>query len=222
MMLNVLAFMLLIYILIWYVEMKPEEHITHLIEETSDPTRIKTGRDRQVISLLQYMEPMTVLLHEGIVAVYRNSDHMLLSNTQAPMIIGFNLVNDDNPDTYLLARGTIRYEILRREEFREIIDQQNLWQSLAWTSMYIAFRFLDYTFNSTSLPTYDLIKNNLKALMQEPETLRLRTNACDYIQEKTLLSRSGIMKILGNLKKGGHIVLDRGVLININHLPLRY
>ncbi|MGN7790350.1 helix-turn-helix domain-containing protein [Enterobacter sp. 22452] len=202
--------------------MKPEEHIIHLIDKASDPTRVKTGRERQIISLLQYMEPMTVLLHEGVVAVYRNADHMLLSNTRAPMILGFNLMNDDNPDMYLQARGMIRYEILCRDEFRGIIEQQDLWQSLAWTSMYVSLRFLDYTFNSTSLPTYDLIKNNLEALMREPETLRMRTNACDYIQEKTLLSRSGIMKILGDLKKGGHIELNRGILINIHKLPARY
>jgi len=202
--------------------MKPEKYIAQLIDASSKSLRIKTGRNRQIISMLQYMEPMTILLHEGVVALYRNSDHMLLSNTRAPMILGFNLMSPDNSDMYLMARGTIRYELLLREEFRETIEKHDLWQPLAWTSMFISYRFLDYTFSSTSLPTYDLIKNNLNALMREPEELRLHTNACDYIQEKTLLSRSGIMKILADLKKGGHIVLNRGILIAIHNMPTGY
>ena len=58
--------------------------------------------------------------------------------------------------------------------------------------------------------------------MNENEDLRLLTNACDYIQEKTLLSRSGIMKILSDLKQGGHIVIERGILLEIKKLPEKY
>jgi hypothetical protein len=58
--------------------------------------------------------------------------------------------------------------------------------------------------------------------MNESEELRLATNACDYVQEKTLLSRSGIMKMLSDLKRGGHIEVERGVLIAVNKLPVKY
>lgn len=58
--------------------------------------------------------------------------------------------------------------------------------------------------------------------MNESEELRLATNTCDYIQEKTLLSRSGIMKMLSELKHGEHIELQRGVLLTIHNLPAKY
>ncbi|WP_190324619.1 helix-turn-helix domain-containing protein, partial [Enterobacter ludwigii] len=36
------------------------------------------------------------------------------------------------------------------------------------------------------------------------------------------LSRSGIMRILAELRTGKYITMDRGVLIEVNHLPRKY
>jgi len=58
--------------------------------------------------------------------------------------------------------------------------------------------------------------------MTEKEDLRLSVNACDYIQEKTHLSRSRVMKILSDLKTGDYIEIDRGILMKINRLPDNY
>ncbi|HEM8518519.1 TPA: helix-turn-helix domain-containing protein [Citrobacter amalonaticus] len=58
--------------------------------------------------------------------------------------------------------------------------------------------------------------------MAEKEELRLAVNASDYIQEKTHLSRSRVMKILSDLRLGDHIVMERGILIRINRLPEQY
>jgi uncharacterized membrane protein len=43
-----------------------------------------------------------------------------------------------------------------------------------------------------------------------------------YIREKTQLSRSGVMRILADLKTGGFIEMEEGRLIKINKLPARY
>ncbi|HEO9918192.1 TPA: helix-turn-helix domain-containing protein, partial [Enterobacter asburiae] len=44
----------------------------------------------------------------------------------------------------------------------------------------------------------------------------------DYILEKTRLSRSRVMKILGDLRIGGYIEINRGILKKINKLPEKY
>ncbi|TNV20486.1 hypothetical protein FH968_10815 [Buttiauxella sp. B2] len=202
--------------------MKPEEYFHSLFKSISDPSRIKDGRERQIISLVQYAEPMSILLHEGTIALYRGQDHLLLSNAKAPFIIGLNLLFPDNGDVYIQARDAIRYEIIPRNAVEEIIRKENLWEQLAYIFMYNTKNFIKHNFATTGVSTYDLIRNNLLALMNESDELRSKTNACDYIHERTLLSRSGIMKILSDLRKGGHIDISRGVLLSINTLPAKY
>lgn len=202
--------------------MKPVDHLLKLIGAISKPERIQNGRERQIISLLQYAEPMSFILHEGIAALYRDQDHLLITNMQAPLALGINFLQDKNQEIYLQARGPIRYELIPQKEYTQIISENNLWESLAYTYMFNFAKLMENHSVSSGVSTYGLVRNQLLALMKEKEDLRLATNACDYIQEKTMLSRSGIMKMLGDLKKGGHIDLQRGVLIQINKLPLKY
>ncbi|WP_244207820.1 helix-turn-helix domain-containing protein [Rahnella inusitata] len=52
--------------------------------------------------------------------------------------------------------------------------------------------------------------------------MRENIAAANYIQLKTQLSRSTIMKVLAQLKQGGYVKIDNGILKEISHLPLRY
>ncbi|MGN7896837.1 helix-turn-helix domain-containing protein [Enterobacter sp. 22452] len=192
------------------------------MKELSDTARIRTGRERQLISLDNYDEPMTFLLHSGIVAVYRTRDQLLLKFIQAPMIIGMNDLIDTNAGIYMLACGEIKYEIRPLASTLEIIDTRNLWQEAAYSYMYAIKRLLEAHETSVGLSTYELIRLNLVALMTEKEDIRLNVNACDYIQEKTHLSRSRVMKILSDLKTGDYIEIHRGVLTKIHRLPENY
>ena len=58
--------------------------------------------------------------------------------------------------------------------------------------------------------------------MNEDEALSAYINVSDYILEKTRLSRSRVIKILGDLRIGGYIEINRGILIKINKLPENY
>jgi DNA-binding IclR family transcriptional regulator len=67
-----------------------------------------------------------------------------------------------------------------------------------------------------------MIRQQLVKLMEEDEAYRLGVTAERYIREKTQLSRSGVMRILADLKTGGFIEIDEGRLIKINKLPAKY
>lgn len=202
--------------------MKPENYIIKLIHELSDPLRVRFGRERQIISLDNLEDPMTFILHSGIVAVYRTRDQLLLKFIEAPMIVGMNDLIDTNAGFYMQACGEIKYEIKPLKSTLEIINQRNLWQEAAYSYMYAIKRLLEAHETSVGLSTYELIRLNLVSLMTEKEDLRLTVNACDYIQEKTHLSRSRVMKILSDLKAGDYIEIQRGTLIKINRLPDNY
>ncbi len=57
--------------------------------------------------------------------------------------------------------------------------------------------------------------------MLEPSRIRKSMTAAGYIMDKTLLSRSGIMRILKQLREAKYIILERGILVGINHLPTK-
>lgn len=166
--------------------MKPENYINKLIHELSDPQRVRLGRQRQIISLDNHEDPMTFILHSGIVAVYRTRDQLLLKFIEAPMIVGMNDLIDTNAGFYMQACDEIKYEIKPLKSTLEIINQRNLWQEAAYSYMYAIKRLLEAHETSVGLSTYELIRLNLVSLMTEKENLRLAVNACDYIQEKTL------------------------------------
>jgi hypothetical protein len=212
-------------------KMKPTGHITRLIDAISDNALIQKGRARQIISVQQYTTPMSLILHEGSITLYRGSDNLMITTIYAPFVVGVNFLVEGNSITlpvegdsevYLQARTAIRYEFLPRSHCEERVRQLNLWESIAYVNMFISKRYIQRTFANQGASTYNLVRNNLLALMNEDESLRQETNACDYIHEKTLLSRSGIMKMLSDLKKGGHIEMQRGVLISIKKLPSKY
>ena len=69
---------------------------------------------------------------------------------------------------------------------------------------------------------YEMIRQQLVLLMQEDDSFRRSVTAERYIRDKTHLSRSGVMRILADLKTGGFIEMEEGRLIKINKLPARY
>lgn len=70
--------------------MKPIHDINKIISVVSEPSLIRTAKMRQIISLASFPEPMVIVIHEGLVAAYRNSDQLLLSYFQGPLIVGIN------------------------------------------------------------------------------------------------------------------------------------
>lgn len=201
---------------------KPLDSIRELIQVISTPLNIKHGRNRQIISFSQYRSATTVILHEGYAGMYRSSDHMLISNISAPIIMNINFLVNENPEIFLQARDNISYEEIEQDNLFDIVNSHNQWKNFALLSMYLSHGILNYSMNTSSKPTYELICNNLLELINEPASIRTTVNACSYIQDKTLISRSYVMKILTDLKKGGYIQIDKGILIAINYLPENY
>lgn len=202
--------------------MKPLGHIEKVISAASTPSNIRVAYARQIISLSHNPEPMTIILHKGTMGVYRNSDNLLIRYIRGMTILGLNVLMDINEGVYLKAGDNVHYEIIPTRHFFSIVESDNLWKDISYILMFSAKRLVQSYETSVGLSTYELIKTNLTDLMSEDESVRLNISACDYIQEKTNLSRSRIMAILRELKIGGYIELSKGVLDKIHKLPLNF
>ncbi|MEH9277909.1 helix-turn-helix domain-containing protein, partial [Klebsiella quasipneumoniae] len=61
-----------------------------------------------------------------------------------------------------------------------------------------------------------------KSYLFNKAAIRQQITAAAYIKSRTYLSRSGIMRILAELRTGNYITMERGILLDINHLPRKY
>ena len=71
--------------------------------------------------------------------------------------------------------------------------------------------------------SYLMVRTLLMELADYPEAYRQQINVLSFIQRRTNLSRSRIMSILSELRKGDYILIHRGVLKTITHpLPAHF
>lgn len=178
--------------------------------------------NRQVINYRQNGVRQCFLLHEGSVSLYRKFDGMALNTESAPFVFGMSTQLTDSDYLFLRAHESAKISCLSFEEAEAIIDKNNLWQSLSQLLIYTVSRVYDHCTKISALSSYEVLRYQLYELMSEPEDVRNKVTIASYVQSRTFLSRSSIMKILAQLKKGGYIVTDKGLLLSINNIPLKY
>jgi hypothetical protein len=100
------------------------------------------------------------------------------------------------------------------ECFNHVVAQQNLWEHFSKLLIYTASRVYEHCAQISQMSAYDIIRFQLVELMQEPDAIRQNITAAAYIKSRTYLSRSGIMRILAELRTGKYITMERGVLLD--------
>ena len=107
--------------------------------------------------------------------------------------------------------------------FNHIVAQLDLpGEHFSKLLIYTASRVYEHCAQISQMSAYDIIRFQLVELMQEPDAIRQQITAAAYIKSRTYLSRSGIMRILAELRTGNYITMERGILLDINHLPRKY
>ena len=201
---------------------KPIEHIERIANKLVPfANKIATPQGQQ-LSFTQNENRAIYLLHKGSVALHRTSDSMVLNSESAPFVFG--LTNQQSISDYLFLRPqeTSEMSTMSLKDANTIIAHYDLWESLSRVLIYMVARVYDHCAKISQLSSYEVIRLQLVELMNESEKIRMNITAANYIQSRTFLSRSGTMRILSELKAGGYITLEKGVLINVNHLPLKY
>ncbi|UWX95096.1 helix-turn-helix domain-containing protein [Enterobacter mori] len=184
-------------------------------------TMRRTGRGEQ-FDLQVDGKGICYLILEGTIAIYRRSDDMLLSTARSPALLGLANLTDIYFNDYIKTVSPCLIGILSAEKVSEIIKEKALWGLLSKQLMFVYSRLYNNVMPQGAPTAYEMIRQQLVKLMEEDEAYRLGVTAERYIREKTQLSRSGIMRILADLKTGGFIEIDEGRLIKINKLPAKY
>lgn len=203
------------------LELKPFRHIEALIKHVL-PTaeRVVIGRG-DVVHYYKDDIRQCFLLLQGSVALHRRGDGIVLNSESAPFILG---VSSQFSSEHLYVRALETSEIARvpLDCFNHIVAQLDLWEHFSKLLIYTASRVYEHCAQISQMSAYDIIRFQLVELMQEPDAIRQKITAAAYIKSRTYLSRSGIMRILAELRTGKYITMERGILLDINHLPRKY
>ncbi|GDX05851.1 helix-turn-helix domain-containing protein [Buttiauxella sp. A111] len=166
--------------------------------------------------------PMCTVVRSGKIRVRRDIDEIVIASVPIPNIMGVGSLIPKNAGLYIETVSECSIASLTSEQVLKLIGQFDLWQLLSAHITKVANNVLVYSIIMTPPTAYEMIRFQLLALMDEDSDIRNDITAANYILQRTRLSRSSVMKILAELKKGEFIVMDEGRLIHINKLPHKY
>ncbi|MEG1211374.1 MAG: helix-turn-helix domain-containing protein [Leclercia sp.] len=164
--------------------------------------------------------PQLYLFLQGELSILRASDGLLIVTVYDAHLFG--IAEMIQPTKGHILRAESESTILRvdAEQAAELFREQGLWQDAAAVLAY----HTAYLFYRDALVvqqrTYSVIRSHLLEMMLLPEDARMRISILDYIQDRTLLSRSSILNVLSALKRGDYISFKRGgYLLDLKSLP---
>ncbi|MFP2239768.1 helix-turn-helix domain-containing protein [Pseudescherichia vulneris] len=163
------------------------------------------------------------IFKRGELSVLRASDGLLIATSYEPSVFGF--AESFQPLRTHFFRAETTCEILRldADEGHKHITELGLWKEVADVVSY----YTSYLFYRDAMVlqqrTYAIIRNHLLELNKLPLEYRLKVTVLEYIQERTHLSRSGILHVILALKNGNYINIKRGgYLLELTGLPERF
>lgn len=202
------------------LELKPFRHIETLIKHVLPAAeRVVIGRG-DVVHYYKDDIRQCFLLLQGSVALHRRGDGIVLNSESAPFILGSSQFSSEH--LYVRALETSEIARVPLDCFNHIVAHLDLWEHFSKLLIYTASRVYEHCAQISQMSAYDIIRFQLVELMQEPDAIRQKITAAAYIKSRTYLSRSGIMRILAELRTGKYITMERGILLDINHLPRKY
>lgn len=177
---------------------------------------------RRTYYFTQGNQSFCYLLQEGYAALHRVSDGMVIDWIKSPMFLGLGMQLINNNETYFFTTEShVQLSRLTVSQAKESIAKAELWESVAIQLAYFIWRMSINSSQMSGLSSYEIIRFQLINLMSEPDEIRENITAAQYVQERTLLSRSGIMKLLALFKAEHYIVIEKGILTAINEIPLK-
>ncbi|WP_336220283.1 helix-turn-helix domain-containing protein [Citrobacter amalonaticus] len=184
-------------------------------------------RQSEVLTFSGEMDSCNLLDNDSVIIILEG--HLNLERTSDGIVIaslsGKNVIKLFHVEIYkhlrLTGDSSFSYLQYRREDFYNGIERHCLWKNLyhimAYASMLIYSR-MNMLMNCS---VYDMVKYYLYKIESSTE-LKLKENICTYIILRTGYSRSAVMTVLNELKKGAYIEINRGKLKKINFLPVKF
>mgnify|MGYP003365716020 FL=1 len=203
------------------MNVKPVKHIQNIIDYTSPYSSSLLVPRGGILDYMSDNIQHCYFLLEGSITLNRRWDGMVLNSQQYPFISGVSHQLSCGDNLYVRTAESSRLCKMPLERFNLLIEKYALWESFCYLLIYTTSSIYEQCSAVSQMSSSEIVMYHLRQLMLEPSRLRNSMTAAGYIMDKTLLSRSGIMRILRQLREAKCIILERGILVGINHLPTK-
>lgn len=162
------------------------------------------------------------IIVSGEVEFRRESDELCMFTVEGPCIFGLSSMFSHTSHMYALVRTNTVVRSIPKDEFTQLISEHNLWEDLTRLLFWYVLLMSKRDDILVARSAYSVVREFLYEIHELKINYQRDINVYDYIQEYTNLARSTIIKILSDLKKGQYIIVEKGRLLNMTHLPEKY
>lgn len=171
------------------------------------PTNIKSERVLYIIT-------------EGYASYRFFTSDNVITYVFSPVIIGFMGFFDTLDTAFYRAETQVKTIKVELKKIEPLLDKDpELWRSIAELINFAFQRLILRDIILSRKTSYEIIKNILMELSNQPEFVRKKVTAAQYILDRLPISRSQVMNLLSKLKSKKIIVTNRGCLVSISTFP---
>ena len=192
------------------------ECLTAILEPVAEKVKLAP---RKRITWKHKGRQQMYLFQDGELSLLRASDGLLLVTVFEPHLFG--IAEMIQPTQGHILRAERESTILRADadEAAALFREQGVWEDVAALLSYHTAYLIYRDAQVVQQRTYSVIRSYLQEMILLPDETRMRTSILEYIQDRTLLSRSSILNVSA-LKQGQYIAFKRGgYLLEVGHLP---
>lgn len=163
-----------------------------------------------------------LIIKSGSFSVYRRRSDLFLGTISAPNVTSFSEALYNNSFHYIKADEACEAILVYPDDFIQAAEDFDLWEDICLVlSTNLISIFVEQNLNVADT-AYEVVKNYLLELADMDDAERYKYNVANYIVERSALSRSAVMAILSDLRKGEFIKMQRAKLISVGKLPKGY
>ncbi|EFE10400.1 helix-turn-helix domain-containing protein [Citrobacter youngae] len=169
-----------------------------------------------------------VLITDGLVSAINSDTGHFVSTLYPPSLLGLCHGYSAFYNVPGRIRSTLHAEtdvslfFIPLQRFVDVADKEELWHHVARILAHRIITMVNKEKTYIGMDSYTIIKSIIEEVWLYPENYRTHISLPHFIQKKSGLSRSRIMKILLDLKIGGYINIVKGRLTSVTKLPLSY
>ncbi|WP_140920322.1 helix-turn-helix domain-containing protein [Limnobaculum xujianqingii] len=161
-------------------------------------------------------------VQKGFFSIYMHEGERLLAYYEGQAIFGLTNYYTNPIYFYIKPSQTSTIYTLTTEEAQRVIAEQNLYQSINYilaNNMTKFYRMYEKTITPNN---YAFIRLLLQELNLASDEVKASVTVASYIIKRSGLSRSYVMLVLSELRKGDYIHMEDGKLRGITSLPERF
>lgn len=164
-----------------------------------------------------------IILFSGRLDIWRHFDNRLIETASVPTILGLQGSEYRSRQFYIKLAPDSIIKVISQKKAIDLIEIKGMWRDLFDYLGYLNDNKLHRDMTLISATHYEKVCFLLKELAGYSDQERARLSVAEFILRRTPLARSGVMKVLSDLRFGGYIDMVNGKLIGIiKTLPEKY